>query len=1306
MLEQKRFSGIQNQDDSDFDIPALHHRKAVNGRFVGNGGQMQFENIKGNRLLTNTLPTGTNQCIGHHYDALKQRIFYFNYNSNNNHAIYILNVKDETHQTLLICGAATLGDILNFDFNHPITSVDIIYGDVNDGDILLYIDSLGRATKINIDRYLNNPYDVTKRNFINVHKAPPRMPIHCSFENDYTVAINNTRNALYQFCYSFKFDDFEESVVSSGSKVALPFSPFSVVADTTVSNNARIGLYFSTGDVDVKSVNLYGRQTKDGVTSAWFLIQNFDKAKLNIPSNSIYNFRFYNDSIYTTADVKFTDLQFDWIPQKANAQALLNGNTPLYGGVTEGYPNLDAKNQTSSIVAQFPPYDTYNGINFFATQNGIDSASEGNTITVYLSGTGTNDSNGNVIQLNNSQLNFTVDAYTDNGTQVRFTYANGTDVTNVSDILNGLITAANAQGWNFVSSTTNSITLSYTGTDITLAGSYVRPYSFSTPQSNNNISYVYPPQSNYSFAIEYFDENGVTNGAQYNIAWDLKTIQILTTQIPVFSLSIYHRPPLWAKYYHIVRTKNLTYGKRLHWVSKGAYNSINQQINQQFAYLQIDNMIDYNDAINASQGIVSYKFQAGDRIRFLAKFAVDGTRTDFTGNNFDYEILGTETDPIINGIVKVGNFVKIYYPTADIGTLLNFDGTDNNQNYEIILYNYAAHSGSNLTNVYYECGLEFGIGNAGTTFAYHIGNENTQSSNLLNPATIVTASGDYFYRFRKVPTGNSYDLNALTYDQNTTYSTLQTKLTTPITTSRYIIKGGDHLQAGLDNSHYPTYGDDSADFNNISTLDISVHLTGTLNIRANTSSSATTSFGFYIKMVNNAGNVILNQVLQQVGNIVDLREFPIDTTFKVPAGYKAWFVSWCIGEAILGSFPYKMEIIQNATINIIEDSYSDTYAIRTNSNSRPTVINPDAKTTFFPTVSRWGLAYQPSTNINQMNRFYPDQFDEYDRQFGAVIRFKVRDRILRIFQERKCGQVGIYNQFITNAEGSKDLIYTTSIITSNNIQYYQGEYGIGDYPTNLASSAAADYFVDPVRGYQIRLGANGCTPISEIYKGQFYIRGLLTPYNKTLIKADGSTSKILGYYDYFDEQYVTVLQGGVVGATTYQPYTFSFNEMRNGYCSYYDFHPEMILCAEDITYSFLNGEIWKHDNTLKYCNFYNLQYAVSIDLVFNMNILEKKQWQTITELSNAIWESFIETQVNSYGSTFQFSNLISQDFKKMEGQFHAAFLRDVNSQKGLINGDFLKGVYMKLNLHIANGENYVYLSGLSVRFIPSPITTT
>ena len=78
---------------------------------------------------------------------------------------------------------------------------------------------------------------------------------------------------------------------------------------------------------------------------------------------------------------------------------------------------------------------------------------------------------------------------------------------------------------------------------------------------------------------------------------------------------------------------------------------------------------------------------------------------------------------------------------------------------------------------------------------------------------------------------------------------------------------------------------------------------------------------------------------------------------------------------------------------------------------------------------RWGLSYQQNTNINQINRFYPNNFNEIDRSNGDIQRFKTRGSILRIFQNMAVGQMGIFGNFIQNNSGESQLTTTNEILT-------------------------------------------------------------------------------------------------------------------------------------------------------------------------------------------------------------------------------------------------------------------------------------
>lgn len=216
------------------------------------------------------------------------------------------------------------------------------------------------------------------------------------------------------------------------------------------------------------------------------------------------------------------------------------------------------------------------------------------------------------------------------------------------------------------------------------------------------------------------------------------------------------------------------------------------------------------------------------------------------------------------------------------------------------------------------------------------------------------------------------------------------------------------------------------------------------------------------------------------------------------------------------------------TLMVQDRNYNDYQPSAANSNGRGWVIDPNAKKVFNGVISRWGGAYQPGTNINNLNRFRPNDYDEADRSKGTIRRYKARDRILRVFQDRGIAQYGIYGRFIQNNEGVPELVTTNEIITTNNIQYYQGTFGIGGYVTNLCSGAQADYVADLSTGREIRLSADGITDLGLLYKGQYYLSSLVIPYNKENLRTtNGKIAKVMKFWDSYENEAHTILQAGV-----------------------------------------------------------------------------------------------------------------------------------------------------------------------------------
>lgn len=1234
MIQVKKFSGILNTDDPESEVDFLHHTDARNVTFRGDGANKRVQNIVGNRLVSNQfLPDGDNECIGSFYDSIRQRIIWFNYNSEGYHGIYIYNIISGQITPLLVSMVNSAEQLFDFSPNYPIASIVLIYTTEADGDILHWVGRNERPRKLNIQDALNGLYgSVWLPEYLTVARPMPLIAPVCAYKDDATVNINNLRKKLYEFRYRWVYKDFTKSTWSPYSKLFAPADPNDVAEDIDEQKNNRIDVAINIGPADAIKIEIAARQTLATAFSDPFLVTTLDKDDLDLFDNQLYTYQFFNNASYPFIDVRESDLLFDYVPKLANAVELLSGNVVIYGGITEGYDFdevLDVDVTVSlvdfSTAGGLVATKIYENISEFKV-NPSDPSEWIYESLVELTGTPTT---GDIIQ-----ISYNSDGLAPNF--ISYTVGGG-------DTINTIVTALVAQFNLLVQNPVGQYLATVFGDGIKIVSQGTAAQFF---LQINNIEVtagagsgpvdgvtnsIYKHKSRYGLGLVYFDEFGVTNGVVTDVDVMLIETPELTTsggsasQIPKIDIEINHQPPIWATNFSFVRTTNLSVQALLSTVSCSTWKDAD------YAYIEITNQQ------NNQNNFPTYEFTDGDRVRIIGKYGVAVTTV------YDFPVASFKIDPTISSATRTGSFILVPYDSV-----LAAFGTAGFNNYDIEIYTPSANI--NVTQqVFYEFGETYEVLDPGTPTRRHQG----QSQNQIvgtQPALYSFIRGDFYIKKRKIP-------------------------------------------------------------------------------------------------------------------------FAADLSSVTPV--------WIIDQSVSDLFPSKVV-----------------------GNGRPFVVDEYAKETYFPTLLRWGLAYQENTSINQTNRFYYENFDEADRARGDIQRFKARDRILRVFQNRACGQYGVYSRFIKNNQGGNDLITSDDIITANNIQYYQGEYGIGTQYTSLVSASIQDYFVDPVRGYHVRLSSDGLTPISELYKGQYYIRGLLTPYNKTWVRENGFNAKIIGCYDFLEEQCMVFLQGGeqapsstntlVIGSSTagdflnlafsgtpiagyqilievespaesftytIQPgdsiasiitvliatinnnsasffasrtgntlvitapsitggvsqtwnggsqtisdYAFSFNERRNGYSSFYDINPEWIMSAEETIYAWKNGQLYIHDSDT-YCNFFGVQYAASITVPFNQNLLQKKSWIGVTEIANRVWNCpLIYTNVNSYAGQRQESELIDVDFTGFEGNYQASFLRDIHSLDGIINGDNLKGNYLVAKFNVSNASSLVYLSELSVKFINSPVT--
>ena len=1116
MIINTPFSGKLNLDDAEYRVSNNDYIDALNitKDAQGAGQDKVVSNILGNALISYTAPTGTNKVIGFYADKVRNRAYYFLWNSGGFNSIIYYDLNNQSITTLLKSKTDSNNvDILNFNPSYKVLSINIFYRDI-EGDILFFNDGYNPPKSLNV----RNIYGLNwKLEYLLVAKAPPVMPPQVVYENDTTITINNLRNKLFQFCYRYVYDNNEKSVWSSKSIVPLPQQPSTSLTDNTATNNARISVNFSTGGPDIKAIEISFRETTNGITSDWYLIKSFDKDSLVIADYDIYNFKFYNDSIYEQLDIIETTQLQDWVPQRANAGELANGNVLLYAGILEGYDKTKMSLAVSQTTGETAFYYEQAGLLFFATVNGNDSG-RGTVMNIYLYGTGTNGLDGNVTTLNNAGGGYYINSFSSNlvtDLSVSYSTSGLTTTYTVNSILSGISAAMVLKGFTQVGSIVGNKLVMSLASGFVLTSTAFKTFPI-LDLYNTRFANVW--DSGYQYAIQYFDAQGRTIGAQTSVGGTINTPSrdLTTTGFPQIYLTIFNRPPLYASYYQVLRSNNTTYNKRLCWVSASAYAGLlNSLDNTRFIYIGIDNIAEYNESISSTQNVVSYNYTDGDRIRFIRRYDIDNIAVNLP-QQFDYEIVGTVATfqynitypiPVIadnNTYTANGNFLKIRYPNNDIGVDFQFPGTADWQHYEILLYNYSTNASAEQ-RFFYEFGKQYGIGNAGTDTRFHFG-----LAKLANGGTVVSVTnGDLFYRLRVVPYFDNFNFSSTTWDIETIGAYQINSESFPIPVPRTIDNSSYRIQTQANipvniGAGTPVWSTAGFFFYNKSATDQTLSINGTFNLLSDGMSNISVYAIVLTNIAGTAAKYTVSLLPIEVSNLIQNvdTQFEINKKFVVPTTGKVWLVATSQNDGngnnkvYIQPFNFDFNVIKDKLIEIIESSFSDNINLITNSNGRPSVIDANASQTYFPTVIRFGQAYQSNTNINATNRFYYEDFDEYDRTFGDVLRLHVRDRYLKVYQQFKVGNVPILTQIVKDVTGNPLQANSNQLI--NKIQYYAGDYGIGDAATSLAWNNFADYFVDNFRGVVCRLSQDGITPISIINKMNAFFVAKTAAYRKDL----------------------------------------------------------------------------------------------------------------------------------------------------------------------------------------------------------------
>lgn len=365
-VAKKLFIGGINDDDAAHLVDPKDYLGALNIRIVTSadgqvGTVMPIEGTTykndakaatGNNTGPFILPSGTNQVIGAVEDSAKRRVIWFNWNSQNESAIYCYNYDDDLIYTVLKGSQLSYGS-LQFQQNKFIHSAAIAYG------ILYWTDDYKHPRRINIDAGIKTnhsgyvtdeePYVTPMaESVISVIRPQPMIPLTVNYNYSPTLKLISDG---YQGAYRFGFRDKEYSTFSTFSKTSKTAPgqiPHYGTLTFSVSFDQKIPQDADTVELAVKYPG-----SKMFIQKKWN--READGQAFDDHNNGItqLSFEFYADSIGEAVSDSVAFKAYDSVPLLAKTLEITKDRL-FFGNTITGYEN-PVKTPSNFIISGTTP---------------------------------------------------------------------------------------------------------------------------------------------------------------------------------------------------------------------------------------------------------------------------------------------------------------------------------------------------------------------------------------------------------------------------------------------------------------------------------------------------------------------------------------------------------------------------------------------------------------------------------------------------------------------------------------------------------------------------------------------------------------------------------------------------------------------------------------------------------------------------------------------------------------------------------------------------------------------------------------
>lgn len=346
-----------NLEDDERLVKSVEMTNAINVRFSseqdgdGNIVKNAYGNLPVDFATGSSLAAGSNEVIGVVENSEDGEIFYFVWNSNDDHTIYRYSTSSDEVKIVY------RDSILAFSkFYHVRASVIRNLA----GETLLYFTDANNAPKkINVTRALLGLYpasftsgtDAEKLTNIAVAKQPPMTPPTFTFSTNVNLKQNNIYQSTFQFAAQYVYQDGERSAISAYSELAVARNQFfdGIITDEQKLENNTLTISVPTSVADVKEIIVLAR---NGNTGAFYEIGTL----VNSPSVIAQSISFDNSNLYSAVSQDEVNKLYDNVPQAAESLDIA-GNRLMMGGYTEGYPNI--RTDVDVLTNYFPEVGQY-----------------------------------------------------------------------------------------------------------------------------------------------------------------------------------------------------------------------------------------------------------------------------------------------------------------------------------------------------------------------------------------------------------------------------------------------------------------------------------------------------------------------------------------------------------------------------------------------------------------------------------------------------------------------------------------------------------------------------------------------------------------------------------------------------------------------------------------------------------------------------------------------------------------------------------------------------------------------------------